>query len=132
MRSISAVSGLPEHMLGIGGDNPTSADSIRASEAALTARAEQRQAQLGRGWEDVARLMVAVRDGVDPRNVDVAVQWADASTRSVSAEADAVTKLFSAGLLPAEFALRRLGYSDADLAEIAAARAAEIPMPGVA
>lgn len=132
MRSISAVSGLPEHMLGIGGDNPTSADSIRASEAALTARAEQRQAQLGQGWEDVARLIVAVRDGVDPRNVDVSVQWADASTRSVSAEADAVTKLFSAGLLPAEFALRRLGYSDADLAEIAAARAAEIPMPGVA
>lgn len=127
MRSISAVSGLPEHMLGIGGDNPTSADAIRASEAALTSRAEQRQAQLGQGWQQVAKLLVAVRDGVDPNSVDAKVVWADASTRSLSAESDAVTKLYSAGLLPASYALKRLGYNDSDLAEIAAARAAEAP-----
>lgn len=132
MRMISAVSGLPEHMLGIGGDNPTSADSIRASEAALTARAEMKQALFGQSWEDVARLMVAVRDGVDPQQVEVQAQWADASTRSVAAEADSVTKLFAAGLLPASYALKRLGYSDADLREIAAARAAEMPIPVVA
>lgn len=125
MRSLSAVTGLPEHMLGIGGDNPTSADSIRASEAALTSRAEQRQAQFGQSWEDLARLVVAVRDGVDPLSVNPRVQWADASTRSISAESDAVTKLYAAGLLPASYALKRLGYSDADLEEIAAARAAE-------
>lgn len=125
MRSISAVSGLPEHMLGIGGDNPTSADSIRASEAALTARAEDRQAQLGQSWESVAALIVAVRDGVDPLSVNAKVEWADASTRSIAAESDSVTKLYAAGLLPATYALKRLGYSEADLAEIAAARAAE-------
>ena len=90
MREISAVSGLPEHMLGIGGDNPTSADSIRASEAALTARAEARQATFGRAWETTARLMVAVRTGADPEAVDVRVRWADAATRSVAQEADAV------------------------------------------
>ncbi|MCB0924858.1 MAG: phage portal protein [Mycobacterium sp.] len=132
MRAISAVSGLPEHMLGIGGDNPTSADSIRASEAALTSRAEQRQAQLGQGWEQVAKLMVAIRDGLDPSAVDAKVVWADASTRSLAAEADSVTKLFSVGLLPASYALKRLGYNETDLAEIAAARASEAPMPGVA
>jgi len=131
MRSISAVSGLPEHMLGIGGDNPTSADSIRASEAALTARAEARMAQLGQSWAEVARLIVAVRDGVDPLSVNVRVEWADASTRSVAEEADAITKLYAAGLLPADFALKRLGYSDADRDEIAAARPAP-PMPEVA
>lgn len=125
MRSLSAVTGLPEHMLGIGGDNPTSADSIRASEAALTARSEQRQAQFGQSWEDLARLVVAVRDGVDPLSVNPRVQWADASTRSISAESDAVTKLYAAGLLPASYALKRLGYSDTDLKEIAAARVAE-------
>lgn len=132
MRLISAVSGLPEHMLGIGGDNPTSADSIRASEAALTARSEMKQALFGQSWEDVARLMVAVRDGADPQQVDVKVQWADASTRSVAAEADSVTKLYSAGLLPASYALKRLGYSDADLVEIAAAWAAETLREAVA
>ncbi|GAA1100920.1 phage portal protein [Tsukamurella spumae] len=122
MRQIAAVSGLPEHALGIGGDNPTSADAIRASEAALTARAETKQALFGRDWEQVARLMVAVRDGADVRSVDVRVQWADASTRSTAQEADAVTKLYQAGILPASYALKRLGYSDAEIDEIHAAR----------
>ena len=125
MRQISAVSGLPEHMLGIGGDNPTSADSIRASEAALTARAEARQAAFGRSWEQVARLMIGVRDGVDPERVDVRVKWADAATRSVAQEADAVTKLYAAGLLPASTALARLGYTADEIEEIRAARRSE-------
>lgn len=125
MRQISAVSGLPEHMLGIGGDNPTSADSIRASEAALTARAEARQATFGRSWEQVARLMVAVRDGSDPERVNVRARWADAATRSVAQEADAVVKLFSAGLLPASAALSRLGYSADEIADIRSARRGE-------
>lgn len=123
MRQISAVSGLPEHALGIGGDNPTSADAIRASEAALTARAESKQALFGQSWEQVARLIVGVRDGADPRSVDVRVQWADPATRSEAQEADAVTKLFSVGLLPASYALKKLGYNDAEIDEIHAARA---------
>lgn len=125
MRQISAVSGLPEHMLGIGGDNPTSADSIRASEAALTARAEARQSAFGRSWEQVARLMIGVRDGVDPERVEVRVRWADAATRSIAQEADAVTKLYAAGLLPATTALARLGYSPDEIEEIRALRRAE-------
>lgn len=119
MRAISAVSGLPEHMLGIGGDNPTSADSIRASEAALTSRAENRCAQFGRSWEALARLVVAIRDGRDPRAIEgVRVKWADAATRSVAQEADAVVKLYQAGLLPATYALSKLGYSDDEIATI--------------
>lgn len=125
MRQISAVSGLPEHMLGIGGDNPTSADSIRASEAALTAKAEARQAAFGKAWEDVARLMLAVRDGVDPAGVEVQVKWADPSTRSMAQEADAVVKLHAAGILPTTYALARLGYSDDEVAAITAARRIE-------
>lgn len=125
MRQISAVSGLPEHMLGIGGDNPTSADSIRASEAALTAKAEARQQAFGRSWEQVARLMVGVRDGVDPERVEVRVRWADAATRSIAQEADAVTKLYAAGLLPATTALARLGYSPDEIEQIRALRRAE-------
>lgn len=125
MRQISAVSGLPEHMLGIGGDNPTSADSIRASEAALTARAEARQATFGRSWEQVGALAVAVRDKVTPGSVDVRVRWADAATRSTGQEADAAVKLVQAGILPASYALRKLGYSEDEIAEIRTARRAE-------
>lgn len=122
MRQISAVSGLPEHMLGIGGDNPTSADAMRAAEASLCARAQARQAQFGRSWETVARLMVAVRDGVDPQRVDARVVWADPSTRSEAQVADATVKLFQSGLIPASTALARLGYTDDEITAIAAAR----------
>lgn len=119
---IMAVSALPAHYVGQLSDTPASADALRAAEASLTARAEARQASFGRSWEDVARLMVAVRDGVDPQRVDVRVTWADAATRSIAQEADAVVKLYQAGLLPASYALKRLGYSDSEVTEIAAAR----------
>ena len=122
---IMAVSGLPAHYIGILTDAPTSADAMRAAEASLSARASARQAQFGRAWEDVARLMVAVRTGQDPLSLDVRVHWADTTTRSVAQEADAAVKLYSAGLLPASTTLARLGYSDDEINGIRAARRAE-------
>jgi len=115
---IMAVSTLPAHYVGVFTDNPASADALRAAEASLTARAEARQAQFGRSWEQVARLMLAVRDGRDPTLVDpVRVHWADAATRSVAQEADAVVKLYQAGLLPQAYALSKLGYSEDEIAK---------------
>ena len=119
---IMAVSALPAHDVGIFTDNPSSADALRAAEASLAARAEARQQTFGRSWEDVARLIVGVRDGVDSAAVDVRVTWADPSTRSIAQEADAVVKLYGAGLLPAGYALAKLGYSADEIAEIRAAR----------
>jgi hypothetical protein len=112
---IMAVSALPAHFVGITTENPSSADALRASEASLTARAEARQAVFGRSWERVAKLMVAVRDGADVDSVDVNVQWCDPSSRSAAADADAVTKLVSAGILSKSGALRRLGYSEDEI-----------------
>ena len=125
MRQISAISGLPEHLLGIGGDNPTSADSIRASEAALTARAEARAGTFGKAWDRVGQLMTAVRHGIDPDTVDVRMTWADPSTRSVAQEADAIVKLHAAGILPTTYALQRLGYDASQIEEIRVARRSE-------
>ncbi|TYL55749.1 phage portal protein [Nocardioides sp. BGMRC 2183] len=122
---IMAVSALPAHYVGVFTDNPASADALRASEASLTARAEARQATFGRSWEDVARLMTAVRTGTDPAQVELRARWADAATRSVAQEADAIVKLYGAGLLPASVALARLGYSSDEVAEIRTARRAE-------
>ncbi|KUI16153.1 hypothetical protein AU191_01055 [Mycolicibacterium acapulense] len=120
---IMAVSTLPAHYVGVFTDNPASADALRAAEASLTARAEARQASFGRSWEQVARLMIAVRDGRDPNMIDgIRVHWADAATRSVAQEADAVVKLYQADLLPASYALTKLGYSDDEISKIEAAR----------
>lgn len=122
---IMAVSSLPAHYVGALSNQPPSADGLRASEASLTAKAEARQGTFGRSWEQVARLMHAVATGTDPDAVDVAVAWADPATRSVAQEADAVVKLHAAGLLPATYALQRLGYSDDEIRDIRAARRTE-------
>lgn len=126
---IMAVSSLPAHYVGVFASNPTSADSLRASEASLAARAEARQATFGRAWERVGRLHLAIDTRTDPAEHDVNVQWADPSTRSVAQEADAVTKLYSVGLLPASIALARLGYSADEIATIETARTASAPQP---
>lgn len=115
---IMAVSALPAHYVGVFSDNPASADALRASEASLTARAEARQAQFGRAWEWVIRLMVAVRTGKGVEQIDAHVQWADAATRSVAQEADAVVKLVQAGILPPTIALERLGYTSDEIDRI--------------
>lgn len=122
---LSACSALPAHMLGILSNQPASADALRAAEASLTARAEAKAAVFGRSWEDVARLVVGVRDGADPLTVDVSVEWADPSTRSEAQAADATVKLVQAGVLPVSYALKRLGYTDAEVDEIRTARRME-------
>ncbi|PJE07567.1 MAG: hypothetical protein CK429_24735 [Mycobacterium sp.] len=123
VQMIMATSALPAHMIGITTSNPATAEAIRAAEAGLTARAIARQASFGRAWEQVARLMVAVRDGVEPASVAANVIWSDASTRSVAAEADAALKLYSAGILSRETTLARLGFSENEIAqEMARAR----------
>ena len=122
---VMAVSTLPAHYVGVFSDNPASADALRAAEASLTARAEARQQTFGRSWEQVARLMVAIRDGRDPGLVDgIRVHWADAATRSVAQEADAVVKLYQAGLLPQSYALAKLGYSEDEIAKVIGSAAA--------
>lgn len=122
---IMAVSALPAHYVGVFTDNPSSADAMRAAEASLTARATARQATFGRAWEQVGRLMLAVETGTDPAAHDVSVTWADPATRSVAQEADAILKLHSSGLLPASYALARLGYDDEQVRAIEQARRAE-------
>jgi hypothetical protein len=122
LAQVMAVSALPAHYVGITTENPASADAIRSAEASLTARAAARQATFGRSWERVAQLATAVANGVDPDGVDCSVIWADPSTRSVAQEADAVVKLHAAGILPATYALARLGYTAAEVEEIRAAR----------
>lgn len=122
---IRTVTGLPDHYLGVTSNQPPSADALRATEAGLTARAEAVQASFGRSWEQVARLIHAVKHGSDPHATRARVQWADPATRSVAADADATVKLYQSGLLPADYALARLGYSDDEVKAIRAARRTE-------
>ncbi len=114
------VSGLPAHYVGLLQDSVTSADALRAAEAALVARAEARQRLYGVGWEAVARNLVAIRDGVNVADVVARVVWGPADTRSEAQTADAAVKLFQAGILSRRATLKRLGFSDDEIATVTA------------
>jgi hypothetical protein len=120
LQSISAVSGLPAHYLGIINEAPPSADAIRSAEASLVARAFARQRMFGPSWAKVAALTAAVEDGTRPQRVEVV--WANPETRTVAEEADAVSKLTAANILPVDEALARLGYSPEQIGDMRAAR----------
>ena len=122
---IMAVSALPAHYLGALSGQVPGADGLRAAEAALSARAEAKQALFGRPIEAIGRLMEGIRNDTDPGSFEVKVRWADPATRSVAQEADATVKLHQANLLPADYALAKLGYDADEIAEIRAARRAE-------
>lgn len=118
-QQIGALSGLPPHYLGLHGDQPASADAIRSAEASLVARAYAHQSTFGAAWADVARLMIAVRDGTDPSSLDVEVEWANPETRTPSQTVDAIVKLKSIGL-PMSFLLDELGLTPAQVERVLA------------
>ncbi|CAM3542533.1 phage portal protein [Isoptericola cucumis] len=97
-QQIGALSTLPPHYLGLNGDQPPSADAIRSAEASLVSRCYSLQRTFGQSWADVARLVVAVRDGVDPTTLDVETVWANPETRTPAQAADAAAKLAGIGM----------------------------------
>jgi hypothetical protein len=105
------VSGLPAHYVGLLQDSVTSADALRAAEAALVARCEAFQRVFGIGWEAVARVLVAIRDNVDPVTVTARIVWSPADTRSQAQEADYAVKLYQSGILSRRGVLKRLGLT---------------------
>lgn len=113
---IAAVSALPAHYLNpLSSSQVPSADGLRASEASLTARAEQKQLLFGRAFEMVGRLLIAVDTNADATTIPLRVTWASAATRSEAQEADATVKLFQAGLLSRRVALARLGFAEDEI-----------------
>lgn len=100
---LAADAGLPVSYLGLTTNLPTSADAIKAGEIKLIKHAERRQSIFSRGWMEVARLALLIRDGEVPAEFDkVTPHWMDASTPTRAATTDAVVKLVQSGVLPAD------------------------------
>lgn len=114
---LSQATGIPANLLGFDTGNPTSADAIRAMETRLIKAAERKQQSLSRGWLEVAKLGLLVKDGVIPEEANqISVQWRDASTITASASADATQKLIASGVLLAdsEVTYNRIGLTAAE------------------
>lgn len=100
-QSVGALSGLPPHYLGLHGDQPASADGIRAAEAQLTARARAEQRRVSSEWARVAWLLDAVALGVEPDDAElrrIRVSWESPETSTPAMSADAAAKLRGIGV----------------------------------
>lgn len=124
-QQIGALTGLPPHYLGLHGSEPASSDAIYAAEASLVSHALELQRTFGTAWEDVMRLVTAVRDGVDPLSLDVEAVWGNAQTRTPAAAADAAAKLAGIGVPLASLLEDQLGYTPAQAERIMGAVAAD-------
>lgn len=125
IQQIGAMGGLPPHYLGISGDQPPSADSIRSAEASLVSRAYNKQRLFGPRFARVAALIRAILTGEDVRTIRMQTLWASPETRTQGQSTDAASKLVGVGV-PLEIALEKeLGYTPADIAKVRAARRVE-------
>lgn len=119
MQIVAMQLGIPADYLLFKGDNPPSADAIRASEAQLVKRAERKQRTLSTRWEQVQRLVLmnmGREDDARPKQIETI--WRDPSTPTVAQKADAIMKLVTTkdttgrSILPIEQARKDLGYTD--------------------
>lgn len=113
---IAAIAGLPPHFLGINTNNPASADAIRAAEATLVERANEKHRTWGGAYERAMRLAVAVRDGVPLRLVDPQLRrmetiWRDPATPTPAQSMDAAVKGVAAGIYDVELGQEQVGLS---------------------
>lgn len=107
----AAVAGLPPHYFGMAGDNPASADALRASEAPLVKKALRKQRVFGGAWERVMRLALLVRDGeVASEARGLETIWRSPETPTVAQSTDAAVKKAAIGI-PLEQIAEDLGYT---------------------
>lgn len=109
LQQIMSVSALPAHMVGITSANPASAEAIRSAEAALTARVASRIRVFGYWVEAAVQMLTAIHTGEPMQNIGVWIKWADPATASPAQEADAITKLYSLGIIDRDEAREKIG-----------------------
>jgi hypothetical protein len=114
-RLASGLVGVDPSVMGFAaGDNPASAEALKAREVRLIKRAERRQKAFGGGWEQAMQLVRRVQDGDwDPAARRLETIWRDAATPTRAQAADAAAKLVAASLIPKQQAREDLGYTPA-------------------
>ncbi len=124
-----AEAAIPPDQLGFTHSNPPSGDGIRAMEARLIKRAERRIKQFDQGWVEAAELAWMIREKTNilpDEFLTVHGVWADPSTPTVAATADAGAKKIAALGLTGddELAWDLVGLTEAqkELARTGAAR----------
>lgn len=121
-QQIGALTGLPPHYMGLHGDQPASADGIRAAEAQLTSRARVEQRRVSSEWRRVGWLLDAVDRGARPERADLrnaAVTWESPETSTPAMAADAAVKLRQIGVPLEAILTNTLGWTPDAAREVA-------------
>lgn len=137
-RKAAAYTGLPPQYLSFSSQNPASAEAIKSSESRLVKNAERKCLVFGGAWEQAMRIAYAVMNGgmagLPPQYYRLESVWADPSTPTYSAKADAAAKLYAGGLgvIPRERARIDMGYTISERQEMAVWDSQENPVAQLA
>lgn len=125
----SGATNVPLGQLGVLSNTYTSSDALGAANDPLILDVERINSSMGESMEEVARLMMAIDRGVayeelDDRAMGVQALFADPAQPTISATADAWTKIASAdqSLIGTRVWYEGLGLSKATIDRIMAAR----------
>lgn len=122
VEKVSAVTCLPGHYLGVGQDQPPSADGLRAAEASLVSRSIGKVRMFTPAWSRVAQLEVAVRTGRNPDTIKAEPMWSSPETRTPAAEMDAAAKLAGIGVPLPMVLSKALGWTPQEITSVQSAQ----------
>lgn len=122
-QNLCAATNLPQSAIGIFADNPSSAEAMQASEAALADEAEYQWRIFTSPLRRTLQNIIMVRDKLDEPPAEswkTSVKWTPARYSSPSSAADFAVKMVSAfpSLQESQTLMRRAGLTEDDLADI--------------
>ena len=120
-QQIGALTGLPAHYLGLHGDQPPSAEGVRAAETQLVMSARTEMRYLTGPWSRVASLLLAIKNNGHPNDYPRITEWDNPEIKTPAQAADAAGKLRDIGLPLSTLLSDPLGYDPADIPDIVAA-----------
>lgn len=113
------LTGLPPHYLGLHGDQPANADSVKAAEAQLISRVHDELRKLARPWSEVMALMLAVADTrVSAWDMRIVTEFESPELRTPNQASDAAVKLKALGIPLRSLLKTPLEFSEAEITEI--------------
>lgn len=120
-QQIGALTGLPAHYLGLHGDQPPSAEGVRAAETQLVMTGRTEMRYLSGPWSRVAGLLLAVKNNGHPDDFQRVTEWDNPEIKTPAQAADAAGKLRDIGLPLSTLLSDPLGYAPEDIPDIVAA-----------
>lgn len=107
----SIIASLPSYVTAFGGDNPASAEALKAAEVTKNKRAERKVTVLGGAHAEVQRNNLRVLGRFTPEMRRIETQFRPVATASEGQLSDYAMKLVSQGIIPPQQARKDLGYT---------------------